>query len=121
MRLKITFASMSSSESLENTVRNLYRSARGNLRTSLPKGLHVSFSMENGPLAEGEDVFSCSVVARFADGRVIKIKRLAGSAYDAAIACFEILERELFENKRRIVDRRNNLSRREALDGRRAS
>lgn len=121
MQLTITFASMSGSDSLQSTVRSLSRSACGKLKASLPKRLHVSFSMENGPLAEGPDVFSCAVVARFADGRETKIKRLAGTAYDAAAACFDILERELTENKRRIVDRRNNLNRRDALTGRRAS
>lgn len=77
--------------------------------------------MENGPLAEGPDVFACSVMARFADGRVTKVKRFAATAYDAASACFEVLERELFENKRRIVDRRNDVNRWDALNGRRAS
>jgi ribosome-associated translation inhibitor RaiA len=120
MRLTITFASMSGSEPLKDTVKNLYSSSRGNLKTSLPKSLHVGFCMENGPLAEGADVFSCSVLAKFANGRVTKVKRQAGTAYDAARECFEVLERELVENKRKIVDSRNNSSRRDALSFRRA-
>lgn len=73
--------------------------------------LQVCLSVENGPRAPGPDVYGCALIATPRSGTVLRASAKNSSLYEAASNCFSALRRQLQEEKRDRVDRRNDLPR----------
>lgn len=110
-KLSVSFKNCRYSKALEDNIAAQFEDAVTFLHENDVSAVHVTVSEENGVYTPGPDVFSCVLVAVFADHKNVRLSVEGASPYDSVDRLFGMFRRTLAERKRRRVNVRNDVRR----------